>query len=162
MPCTRLPTQVFGELKSGKRAQGGPKKHYKDTLKSSKNFKINLNHWRLSAKDRPVWSRMQLSQRIPCSDWSVQPSANTPKLIKLRHALVIINPDGRTRERDLPISYRCLVTLVIKYLKTIYICLEDISLWLTIHKHLLKAHKCLTKNHSYKLLQTAQERLFDS
>ena len=58
MPCTTLPKQVFGELKNGKGAQGGPKKHYKGTLNASlKSFGFDLKSWEPLAQDRPAWRR---------------------------------------------------------------------------------------------------------
>jgi len=47
MSYVRLPKQVFfGELKKGKRAQGGPKKRFKDTLKASlKSYGLDLKSW---------------------------------------------------------------------------------------------------------------------
>ena len=40
MPDKQLPKKVFyGELKEGKRSQGGQKKRYKNTLKNSEGFR---------------------------------------------------------------------------------------------------------------------------
>ena len=40
MPDKQLPKKVFyGELKEGKRSQGGQKKRYQDTLKGSQGFR---------------------------------------------------------------------------------------------------------------------------
>ena len=53
MPDERLPKKVFyGELQEGKRSQGGQKKRYKDTLKSSlKDFDIPLGSWEHTAQE---------------------------------------------------------------------------------------------------------------
>ena len=47
MPDKQLPKTVFyGELKEGKRSQGGQKKRYQDTLKDSlKDFDIPVGPW---------------------------------------------------------------------------------------------------------------------
>ena len=57
MPEHRLPKRLFyGELKHGKRAQGGQKKRFKDTLKSSlKAFNVDVDSWETLAKDRTSW-----------------------------------------------------------------------------------------------------------
>ena len=54
MPDERLPKKVlYGELQEGKRAQGGQKKRYKDTLKASlKDFDIPTESWEQAAQDR--------------------------------------------------------------------------------------------------------------
>ena len=53
MPDKQLPKKVFyGELKVGKRSQGGQKKRYKDTLKNSlKVFDIPMGPWELTAQE---------------------------------------------------------------------------------------------------------------
>ena len=57
MPDKRLPKKVFrGELKEGKRSQGGQKKRYKDTLKASlKDFDIPMEPWEATAQQRSKW-----------------------------------------------------------------------------------------------------------
>ena len=47
MPEHRLPKRLFySELKNGKRAQGGQRKRFKDTLKSSlKAFNVDVDSW---------------------------------------------------------------------------------------------------------------------
>ena len=57
MPDHRLPKQLFfGELTEGKRSAGGPKKRFKDTLKSSlKAFGLNTTSWEKTAEDRQTW-----------------------------------------------------------------------------------------------------------
>ena len=57
MEDQRLPKQLlFGELTDGKRKACGPKKRFKDTLKSSlKAFDIQTSSWELTAQDRPSW-----------------------------------------------------------------------------------------------------------
>ena len=57
MPDERLPNKVlYGELKEGKRSQGGQKKRYKDTLKASlKDFNIPIESWEQAAQDRTKW-----------------------------------------------------------------------------------------------------------
>ena len=57
MPDTRLPKRLFyGELAEGKRSQGGQKKRYKDTLKTSlKCFNIDPGTWETVALDRSAW-----------------------------------------------------------------------------------------------------------
>lgn len=68
MPYVRLPKQVFfGELKNGKRAQGAPKKRYKDTLKASlKSFGLDLKSWESLAQDRPAWRRKVQDGAVLC------------------------------------------------------------------------------------------------
>ena len=57
MPDERLPKQMFyGELKHGKRSQGGQRKRYKDCMKSSmKKFNIDSNNWEETACNRSTW-----------------------------------------------------------------------------------------------------------
>ena len=57
MPDKQLPKKVFhGELKKGKRSQGGQKKRYKDTLKDSlKDFDIPMGLWEPTAHERSKW-----------------------------------------------------------------------------------------------------------
>ena len=57
MPDERLPKKVFyGELQEGKRSQGGQKKGYKDTLKTSlKDFNVPTKSWEQAARDRTKW-----------------------------------------------------------------------------------------------------------
>ena len=57
MPGNRLPKRLlFGQLQHGKRSQGGQKKRFKDTLKSSmKAFHIDYKSWEKTAMDRPKW-----------------------------------------------------------------------------------------------------------
>ena len=59
MPDHRLPKQIlFGELTEGKRSAGGPKKRYKDTLKSSlKAFVLNNTTLEKAAGDRKTWRK---------------------------------------------------------------------------------------------------------
>ena len=53
----RLSKKVhYGELQEGKRSQGGQKKRYKDTLKTSlKDFNIQTEFWEQAAQDRTKW-----------------------------------------------------------------------------------------------------------
>ena len=53
MPDKQLPKKVFyGELKEGKRSQGGQTKRYKDILKNSlKDFDIPMGTWELTAQE---------------------------------------------------------------------------------------------------------------
>ena len=53
----RLPKQIFySELSEGKRDVGGPKKRFKDNLKTNlKKCEINVTTWEEVAKDRPRW-----------------------------------------------------------------------------------------------------------
>ena len=57
MKDDRLPKQLlFGELTEGKRKACGPKKRFKDTLKSSlKAFNIQTSSWEKTALDRSIW-----------------------------------------------------------------------------------------------------------
>ena len=57
MEDNRLPKQLlFGELTEGKRKACGPKKRFKDTLKSSlKAFDVQTSSWEQTALDRPTW-----------------------------------------------------------------------------------------------------------
>ena len=57
MPDKRLPKKLFyGELREGKRSQGGQKKRYKDTLKASlKDFDIPIGSWEQTAQERSKW-----------------------------------------------------------------------------------------------------------
>ena len=54
MPDERLPKKgLYGELREGKRSQGGQKKRYKDTLKASlKDFNIPTESWEPRTKWR--------------------------------------------------------------------------------------------------------------
>ena len=53
----RLPKQIFySELSEGKRDVGGPKKRFRDNLKSNlKKCEINVNTWEEIAKERQRW-----------------------------------------------------------------------------------------------------------
>ncbi len=57
MEDSRIPKQIFyGELQSGKRSRGAPKKRFKDTLKASlKCFDIDLTNWDMQAQQRDAW-----------------------------------------------------------------------------------------------------------
>ena len=57
MPDHRLPKLVFfGELCSGVRSQGRPRKRYKDTLKVAlKSCNIDPGSWEILAQDRTAW-----------------------------------------------------------------------------------------------------------
>ena len=57
IPDKQLPKKVFyGELKEGKRCQGGQKKLLKDTLKDSlKDFDIPMGPWEPTAQERSKW-----------------------------------------------------------------------------------------------------------
>ena len=57
MPDERLPKiLLYGDLKEGKRSQGGQKKCFKDSLKATlKRCAINTETWETSAKDRSAW-----------------------------------------------------------------------------------------------------------
>ena len=57
MPDKQLPKKVFyGELKEGKRSQGGQKKRYQDTLKDSlKDFDTPMGPWEPTAQERSKW-----------------------------------------------------------------------------------------------------------
>ena len=57
MPDKQFPKKVFyGELKEGKRSQGGQKKRYQDTLKDSlKDFDIPMWPWEPTAQERSKW-----------------------------------------------------------------------------------------------------------
>ena len=47
---------IYGKLQEGKRSQGGQKKRYKDTLKTSlKDFNIPTESWEQAAQDRTKW-----------------------------------------------------------------------------------------------------------
>ena len=53
MPDERLPKKVFyGDIQEGKRSQGGQKKRYKDTFKTSlKDFDIPIGPWEKSEQE---------------------------------------------------------------------------------------------------------------
>ena len=57
MPDHRLPKRLFyGELTEGQRARGGPRKRYKDTLKTAlKAFDIGHDSWEAAASNRAHW-----------------------------------------------------------------------------------------------------------
>ena len=57
MDDCRLPKRLlYGELSTGKRSLGRPKKRYKDTLKESLKYcDIPHSTWEETAKDRPLW-----------------------------------------------------------------------------------------------------------
>ena len=58
IPDNWLPKKLlFGELQHGKCSLGGPKKHYKDTLKGSlKSFNLNPDTWELAAQNHNEWA----------------------------------------------------------------------------------------------------------
>ena len=83
MPDERLLKKVFyGELQEGKRSQGGLKKRYKDTLKTSlEYFDTPVGSWEQTAQERsllfhrnvetttvrrltPCWSKTRISTRL--------------------------------------------------------------------------------------------------
>ena len=58
MTDERLPKRkvFYGELQEGNRCQGGKKKRYKDTLKTSlKDFDIPMGSWEQTAQERSKW-----------------------------------------------------------------------------------------------------------
>jgi hypothetical protein len=57
MSDQRLPKRLlYGEIQDEKRSACGPKKRFKDTLKTSlKDFNIPTSAWEATTKDRPVW-----------------------------------------------------------------------------------------------------------
>ena len=57
MDDTRIPkAMLFGELSAGKRNQGGPKKRYKDQLKSELEMAdVCLDSWQQEAQNRDSW-----------------------------------------------------------------------------------------------------------
>ena len=57
MPDHRLPKILFyGEIQQGRRSQGGQKKRFKDSLKTSlKAFDINTDTWEVAVQDRIAW-----------------------------------------------------------------------------------------------------------
>ena len=57
MPDERLQKKVFyDKLQEGKRSQGGQKKRYKDTNKTSlKDFYIPVGSWEQTAQERSKW-----------------------------------------------------------------------------------------------------------
>jgi exonuclease III len=57
MDDSRIPKQLlYGELRNGKRSQGGQKKRYKDTLKHNlKVCSIDVDSWETLALDRSKW-----------------------------------------------------------------------------------------------------------
>lgn len=59
MPDTRLPKQIlYSQLKEGQRVPGGPKKRYKDNIKTNlKKFHIPSNNWEDLARDRHSWRK---------------------------------------------------------------------------------------------------------
>ncbi|VDL88732.1 unnamed protein product [Schistocephalus solidus] len=59
MDDERLPKRLFyGDVATGSRRQGGQKRRYKDTLKTSlKQLQINSATWEDLAQDRPAWRR---------------------------------------------------------------------------------------------------------
>ena len=79
----RLPKQLlFGELTDGKRKACGPKKRFKDTLKSSlKAFDIQTSSWELTAQDRPSW-RQRLYKGAKRLEEQRQESAITRRQVR--------------------------------------------------------------------------------
>ena len=57
MKNNRIPKMLFfGELTTGKRDQGGPKKRFKDSLKASlKDFGVQPDGWETAATNRTLW-----------------------------------------------------------------------------------------------------------
>ena len=84
MPDERLPKKFFyGELQDGKRSQGGQKKRYKDTLKTSlKDFDIPIGSWnRLHKSDQSgegaalyVWSGKKAQRAQSQYQWALADS----------------------------------------------------------------------------------------
>ena len=60
MPDYRLPKQVFfGELCSGNRSRGRPRKRYRDTRKVAlKKCRIGPESWEVRAQDRASWRNL--------------------------------------------------------------------------------------------------------
>ena len=60
MADNRLPKQMlYGQLKEGKRTQGGQKKRYKDNIKTHlRQCHLSLTSWEEVALQRSMWSRM--------------------------------------------------------------------------------------------------------
>jgi hypothetical protein len=76
MPDHRMPKiLLYSEIQSGKRSQGGQKKRFKDTLKSSlKSFNIETDTWESAAQDRASW-RLHLRKGAVTSEASRQAAA---------------------------------------------------------------------------------------
>ena len=57
MPDTRLPKQMFyGQMKDGKRHQGGPKRRFKDVMKEHlKETNMDYTSWEDIARDKEKW-----------------------------------------------------------------------------------------------------------
>ena len=91
MPDHRLPKRIFyGELRYGKRSQGGQRKRFKDTLKTSlKAFEIHPDTWETAAKDRNSWRTSLRKGTVTCE------ASRTARAVKKRL-------DRKTTARDPP------------------------------------------------------------
>ena len=80
MPDHRLPKRLFyGELTEGHRARGGPRKRYKDALKTAlKAFDIGHDSWEAAARNRAHWGSMIWNGASVCE-------ANRQQAAKLKH-----------------------------------------------------------------------------
>ena len=91
MPDVRLPKKVFyGELQEGKRSQGGQKKRYKDTLKTSrKDFDIPIGSWEQTVQERSKW-RGLINKGAALYEKKVKQkeSAENAKPIPMGHQLI--------------------------------------------------------------------------
>ena len=84
MPDKQLPKKVFyGELKEGKRSQGGQQKRYQDTLKDSlKDFDIPMGPWEPTVQERSKW------QGLIIRSVKLKESAENAKAIPMGHQLI--------------------------------------------------------------------------
>ena len=94
MPEHRLPKRLFyGELKRGKRAQGGQKKRFKDTLKSSlKAFNVDVDSWETLAKDRTSW-RSAIKKGAATCEVNRRNAAESKRQARKDRAQNTIDPD---------------------------------------------------------------------
>ena len=93
MPDERLPKKVFyGEFQEGKRSQGGQKKRYKDTLKSSlRDFDIPIRTWEQTAQERSNGEVSSTKEQLSMKKREyvkLKESAEDEKPIPMGHQLI--------------------------------------------------------------------------
>ena len=92
MPDYRLPKRVFfGELCSGNRSRGRPRKRYKDTLKVAlKRCHIEPSTWEVCAQDRVSWRSLERppdqlisvnSEQLPSQTYQLEPVWNQQQVM---------------------------------------------------------------------------------
>ncbi|KAL7394775.1 hypothetical protein ABVT39_003835 [Epinephelus coioides] len=116
MPDTRHPKQVlYSELSTGQRAPGGPRRRYKDNIRTSlKKSNINSSNWEATASQRPAWRNClhkgatlheeswRVSEKVSEKDESSPTGCQNQAAAKEREALHQADP--HTSHRQHPTS----------------------------------------------------------